>query len=144
MGLDMYLNAERYFWYNEEEPKHAVQAVLGEAPGKVKSVRCEALYWRKANEIHQWFVDHVQNGKDERQESYVSREQLQELLSTIEQVLENRELAPELLPTASGFFFGSTEYDEGYWEDLTDTKEKLTALLSKDWKGWEFYYRASW
>lgn len=41
----------------------------------------EVAYWRKANAIHAWFVDNVQDGIDECEESPVSREKLNELLS---------------------------------------------------------------
>ena len=33
-------------------------------------------------------------------------------------VLEDHSQAEELLPTVDGFFFGSTEYDEGYFDDV--------------------------
>lgn len=56
--------------------------------------------------------------------------------------IANPELAGELLPTTSGFFFGSTDYDEYYFQDLVATKEILEEAL-KDPEG-EFQYRASW
>ena len=36
--------------------------------------------WRKANQIHKWFVDNCQEGDDNCQRHYVSRENLEELL----------------------------------------------------------------
>lgn len=64
----------------------------------------------------------------------------------------NAEEAHELLPTTEGFFFGSTDYDEWYIQDLKDTVKALEPYLEKDEDGkyrygnWEtsFYYRASW
>jgi hypothetical protein len=50
----------------------------------------------------------------------------------------------ELLPTASGFFFGNTDYDEYYWEVLKNTSERLKELLGEDYKGWNFQYQSSW
>ena len=44
--------------------------------GDVKFV---VAYWRKANHIHQWFVENVQGGEDECKPHSVSREQLKEL-----------------------------------------------------------------
>ncbi len=32
--------------------------------GEVTTIREEVLYWRKANAIHQWFVENVQGGED--------------------------------------------------------------------------------
>ena len=68
--------------------------------------------------IHKWFVDHVQEGEDDCKQYYVSREQLKELLGTCKLVIENHELAGELLPTQDGFFFGSTEYDDEYFKNV--------------------------
>lgn len=59
-------------------------------------------------------------------------------------VVANTEVAEELLPTASGFFFGSTNYDEWYVNDLEETKKILEENLNEKYKDWEFEYRASW
>lgn len=52
-------------------------------------------------------------------------------------------LADQLLPTQSGFFFGSTDYDEGYLEDLRITVEQLEPLLN-DTEAADYYYQSSW
>jgi hypothetical protein len=49
------------------------------------------------------------------------------------------DLAEELLPTQSGFFFGSTEYNGYYFSDITDCKQQFTKLL-KNWKDDEVVY----
>ena len=54
----------------------------------------------------------------------------------------NTEVAEELLPTASGFFFGGTEYDEYYFEQVVETLEVLEKELESGAD--EFYYNASW
>ena len=41
----------------------------------------EVGYWRKANHIHNWFVQKVQNGIDQCEEHEVSREKMKELLA---------------------------------------------------------------
>jgi hypothetical protein len=100
-------------------------------------------YWRKANQIHNWFVANVQEGKDECQEACVSREQLTELREVCQKILDNNELAEKLLPTASGFFFGGTEYDQWYFNDIEETIKIIdNALLMP--KQWDFNYRSSW
>jgi hypothetical protein len=45
-------------------------------------------------------------------------------------VLADHSLAQELLPTQSGFFFGSTDYDEWYFSDVEDCKQQMEKLLS--------------
>ena len=37
-------------------------------------------YWRKANAVHNWFVDNVQDGNDGCKHYWVSKEDLQKLL----------------------------------------------------------------
>ena len=125
MGLDMYLSGKRYmstvFKKEDGEKQEAIQKLFPELEGMtgrwgdaspVKEVSIDVGYWRKANAIHDWFVRECQGGVDECQPSYVGREQLVELKEACEQVLADRSKAKELLPTASGFFFGSTDYDE--------------------------------
>jgi len=147
MGLDMYLNAERYLWSHKEGDKQ-ISENIGQlvglpTDGKVKTITVEAGYWRKSNQIHNWFVANVQGGKDECQKAYVSREQLKELREVCQKVLDNNELAEKLLPTASGFFFGETEYDQWYFNDLEETIKIIdNALLMPD--QWDFNYRSSW
>lgn len=150
MGLDMYFTARRSFWDVKDGGKGAskVIALFPELPKDTKtshlSVSVEFGYWRKANAIHAWFVDNVQEGEDNCQESWVAREDMQALLDTVNKVLTDTSLAPELLPTSNGFFFGSTEYNEWYWKDIEYTRDMLTRALNENMKDWDFYYQASW
>jgi hypothetical protein len=141
----MYLNAKRFLWHNESELADKLTEnfpELGEA--RVKEVVAEAMYWRKSNAIHKWFVDNVQQGVDDCGNYDVSREQLQALLSVITEVLEDRKKANTLLPPQTGFFFGSKDIDQWYWEDLKSTKERLEKLLAHEMPGWWFEYHSSW
>ena len=64
MGLDMYLNARRYFSGQSEDNALAeeVSKIVGSPKARVNYVTLEAGYWRKANQIHNWFVENVQDG----------------------------------------------------------------------------------
>ena len=104
----------------------------------------EIIYWRKAKAIHKWFVENIQDGVDDCGEYEVTVEQLTELRDLCHQVIENRELAEELLPTQSGFFFGSTDYDEWYFENLINTINCLDDLLAETDVGDTFVYWSSW
>lgn len=143
MGLDMYLQAElRWFGGNEQPLITKVKEAL--PPGvSLQNLVVDVGYWRKANQIHAWFVENVQHGVDECQKDYVQRVQLVTLRGICDTVLKDRSKAAELLPTQTGFFFGSTEYDEGYFQDLIDTVAiiDLALTLSEDW---DFSYQASW
>ena len=145
MGLDMYLNARRHLWFNEDKLKAQVAESFPELGDvDVKEVVVEAGYWRKANAIHKWFVDNVQNGVDDCGSYEVSTEQIKELLDLVVEVLQNRDKASVLLPTQSGFFFGQTEYDQWYFQDLKLTKKILENLLEPKWNRWYFEYHSSW
>ncbi len=133
MGLDMYLyGVEYHSKYDDNEEND-----------KSYYIMTEEIYWRKANQIHKWFVINVQDGIDNCAMYYVSKESLCKLKEQCEKVLKNKELANILLPTNSGFFFGSTEYDEWYFEDLEYTVEKLDELLKEEKYNW-FKYQSSW
>lgn len=60
-------------------------------------------------------------------------------------VITNPELAQELLPTKSGFFYGSTEYDEHYIEDLKETIDQIDRVLeTTNFDEEEICYSAWW
>jgi len=146
MGLDMYLNAKRFLWYNEDDLAANIKRNFPDLPEhmQLQEVTVKAMYWRKANAIHKWFVDKVQGGVDDCSEFEVSLEQLEELLAVIDEVLDNPERAGDLLPPQEGFFFGGTDLDEWYWQDLKRTQSELQELFTRNWRSWDFYYRASW
>lgn len=148
MGLDMYLTARRGLssWPRyEKQLKTAVNEALNTELGTASQVTLDVGYWRKANAIHNWFVQTVQDGVDECQESHVSIEQLTELLAIVNMVIDDPTLAQEILPPRSGFFFGSDEVDEWYMDYLNDTKHILEKILNDpDSKHWEFFYQSSW
>lgn len=152
MGLDMYLEARRFMWvFSDGEGKDAdtvrkIREALPELGDmRVNYVTAEAAYWRKANAIHAWFVQNVQDGEDDCGHYHVSREKLEELASICNEVLEDMDKADELLPTQGGFFFGSTDYDGWYQRNLEYTRDRLRALLDDPkLEGWEFQYHSSW
>jgi hypothetical protein len=109
--------------------------------------RVEVGYWRKANEIHNWFVENVQKGIDECQESPVSVAKLKALRVTVNKVLaavgtnDFERVAETLLPTQGGFFFGGTDYDEYYIEDLRNTLDILNRAIENNEP---CFYHSSW
>ena len=146
MGLDMYLYAERYLSEYDTEDAEILDRIQNLLPemGKIRTVASEVGYWRKANQIHNWFVRNVQGGEDDCRRYYVAEDQLRELLDLVEQVLADRTQAEELLPNAVGFFFGSQAYDDFYFQDLEHTRSILNEVLSMDRKKLDIFYRSSW
>src|SRR4051812_7040675 len=92
MGLDMYIYKKLYVqnWdHMRPEERHTITVKRGDGStypnhildlSKINYVVSQAGYWRKANQIHSWFVNNVQNGTDDCGTYYVSQEQLQQLL----------------------------------------------------------------
>lgn len=149
MGLDMYLNAKRYLWsWNDEsEDKTIAKGIqtVANIPDdfEVQEIKIKAGYWRKANQIHKWFVENVQSGTDDCGYYDVSRQDLIDLKEVCNKVIANKDLAASTLPTESGFFFGATEYDDWYYNDLSETVEMIDKALNLG-KEWDFEYHSSW
>ena len=60
-------------------------------------------------------------------------------------VIDNQELCKELLPTQSGFFFGNTDYNQFYLQDIKLTLEiVIRALNETDFDVEQLYYCSSW
>lgn len=181
MGLDMYLSKRHYVknWdHQKPEERHTLTLKGPKANqidlSKVNEITEDVAYWRKANAIHLWFVENIQDGEDDCREYSVSVKKLWELLDTCKKVLKASKLvkgkikngytykdgkeipnmedgkyikdpsvAMDLLPTTSGFFFGSTDYDEYYLADIKNTIEQLEEALEKEPDG-DYYYQSSW
>ncbi len=178
MGLDMYLNKKTYIGNQYRDADKQVKVIVPEnqegvffPTGVIKNERITEItervaYWRKANAIHEWFVQNVQYGEDDCGEYSVSIEQLKELIDLCKQTIVYVPAQPKIektekdwngkdytytiydvkedvsLPTAGGFFFGSTDYDEWYIESLQNTIDQLEPLLLEE--DGDFYYQSSW
>ena len=147
---------------------------------RITSILEEVAYWRKFNALHNWFIQNCADGTDDCREVYVERSQIEELLEVLKQVkasldaspkktvkvqtgwsskgdifadvevFENTTVAEELFPTQSGFFFGGTEYDNWYYQDIVETIKTFEDLLKENEKvpkgaySADYYYQASW
>lgn len=182
MGLDMYLHRRTYISqseYTAPADRYEITVNKGGKPTAIQPKRIcyiteEIAYWRKANAIHKWFVDNVQDGVDDCRQAFVMREQLESLVTTCKELLNTLELvddevvigqqlsadgwnnitqpgqvvaqdkiAKSILPTQSGFFFGSMNYDQFYLDDIRRTIEMIEPVLTEDCNG-SFFYQSSW
>lgn len=173
MGLDQYLTAERYIprheytkndstgyldsFVNPEfdvltkgldfiDPNHYTAGMSMEYP---------VGQWRKANQIHNWFVQNVQGDEDDCGRYYVPQEKLQELRFACMKVLLVRDNSDDVIERTAeavglapmrGFFFGGYEYDDWYFDQLQDTVSILDRVrLSKQLSdGYAIFYSSSW
>lgn len=184
----MYLSRKKYvggnYDFNNVEGIVDIKSRSKQIPidlNKVSYIVEEVGYWRKANAIHKWFVDNVQDGEDDCKNYYVSSSQLKELLELCKEVkkkakivkgqikngytfkdgvmvpileegelIENADEIAEILPSQAGFFFGGTDYDEYYMEDIEYTIDMLERLIKEDddlekqGVSISYEYRSSW
>tara|TARA_R110000824_G_scaffold186380_5_gene367673 strand:+ start:528 stop:1043 length:516 start_codon:yes stop_codon:yes gene_type:complete len=171
MGLDMYLLRKTNFYYGTStEPgitiknnNYNIQA------RRISEISEEVGYWRKFNALHNWFVTMCQDGNDDCGTHYVSRENLEDLHEALQLIVRNnpkvdgkypivkKEMSANpknMLPTKEGFFFGSTDYDDNYFDDVENAFTVITNLLSESQPTkphgtigpvyQHFYYRSSW
>lgn len=116
MGLDMYLY---------------------KMPQGDKDQEYQVKYWRKANAIHRWFTqDHEKDNCTEFPKTIEDIKRLHHMCVTS---LKKKE---PVLETSSGFFWGSTEYDGWYWEDIQETADALEVIISHHEEGDEYFYYA--
>jgi hypothetical protein len=128
MGLDMYLyrKKRRSDYATNEDYKQADDVQL--------------MYWRKANQIHSWFTQGAE--EDNCTPIPVTEKEILKLIDLCIDVLAKKDDAKELLPTVSGFFWGDTEYNEYYYQDISDTLQGLSEALDDIQPNDKLYYYA--
>lgn len=163
MGLDMYFYARKttYKSFSEWDQNRKVDETNYPKDLKIfsdyiydrnfKSVETETRYqigyFRKFNALHSYIVRTFANGEDNCQDIFLSQEDVVKIKAALDSVLETptEESAKELLPTQSGFFFGGTDYDEFYFEDVKDAADLMQSFLDNfDFENYQLVYRASW
>jgi hypothetical protein len=156
MGLDQHLTARKYVsnWIhsNDEKGKYfgiveALDLTPDDLDGDYPTLMVEVpvAYWRKASQIHDWFVYNVQEGDDDCRDYRVPREQLEDLYQLCVDVLESPRKAKKLLPIGDHYHSSRDSYDEWYFEEITNTKTMLRKLLdNQKFMCYDFYYSSSW
>lgn len=102
MGLDMYLYKKTDSMIDNDEPKN------------IEDYN-EIYYWRKANMIHNQFLRNGELDEDFNCNTpplIIDKDLAKKFLSELAIVNSDYDKAEELFPTASGFFWGDTLYDE--------------------------------
>ncbi|XJZ25696.1 hypothetical protein ACF5W4_09730 [Bacillota bacterium Lsc_1132] len=106
----------------------------------------DIAYWRKANQIHNWFVKHTNNGIDEPVFfSEVTKDKLEILNNYCLEILDKKSNPAKILPTRPGPFFGSLAYDKFYYSEIEETQSIIEDLLNHfDFENRYLYYQCSW
>ena len=84
----------------------------------------EVAYFRKVNFLIPFF------GYEENCSNIeIDKYQVEDLIEACKEVLANHDKASFLLPTQAGFFFGSTDYDDWYFDDVESVKTTFESIL---------------
>jgi hypothetical protein len=131
MGLDMYLEGQKYFLKNWKEPEKDVV----EDGYRVKRRVLELGYWRKHPDLHGYIVKAFADGVDECQEIDLGKDDLCEIINAVKE---------KRLPRTTGFFFGASDGSED--EETIEILTKAIAWLQSepDDESRSVVYRASW
>lgn len=101
-------------------------------------------YFRKVNFIYAFFehsglIDH------DTECALFKKSDIEELIHKCQMVLTNRKdlvFVENALPTQSGFFFGSTDYDDWYFNDVKDCMRQMKKFIKNmdsDDYGWVIF-----
>ena len=91
-------------------------------------------YW-KANQIQNYFEERFyEDGNDYDGDEYdnvvtkIDDLTIDDIIARINNIESNKETAKEEFPTTEGFFYGSTAYDESYFDTNNEFKNDLLEL----------------
>lgn len=133
MGLDMYLDGEKFFFSDYENPHNDPTEDGYRLTGKILRLG----YWRKHPNLHGYIIQKFADGKDECQRIYLTADNIGQILDAVQR---------NALPYTEGFFFGVSDGTEKP-EDIRIFTAALHWLLEKDENprvDRSICYRASW
>lgn len=107
-----------YLYCNSKKVCQEVNDHTDEWEGKFNTPRGIAIYWRKANAIHNWFVANVQGGNDDCGRYDVDVEQLVVLHDLCRKVLDSTKLVDAEVENGSVLV-------EGEWVPQVEVGQKL-------------------
>lgn len=135
MGLDMYLTRKKYiggqYGYREVEGEINIKIKGVKMPidlKKVEYIEEEVAYWRKANQIHKWFVNNVQDGEDDCKPYYVSAENLKTLLALCKEVIKTAKITDGQIKVGESLKGGKwvANYKDG---KIIENAEEIAKIL---------------
>jgi hypothetical protein len=140
MGLDMYLREHHHLShyenlkdfndkYGEEYDKaEKILEIIGltsKVDGSIEVVTTVA-YWRKANAIHQWFVDNIQDEVDNCESYYVEDSDLRVLMGLCERVIDSSRLVDAKVVN------GQSMVDGEWVDNIVDGKTIANHAVAED------------
>lgn len=117
MGLDMYLTrSEHKYLLKNGSFSSSINDYANDNLGVSNTVdlKYQIAYWRKANQIHNWFVKHIQKDKDDCGSYYVGIESLYNLY----------DICKNILNEFDGVKFTIIERVKAFYDKENSVKEK--------------------
>lgn len=110
---------------------------VGENKEKIKRDEFQReYYYRKANWLFDFFAKNVEEIKNFNDINEVNARDIElnvdiikKLVESCKEVLKDHSKASTLLPTCKGFFFGNTEYNDNYFDDVEQVLSDMEDLL---------------
>ncbi len=137
MGLDASLNVRKYL-YDEPGLTNLIKEKTNYWDFEPNYIEFEVVYWRKAWQIHDFFIDHTSDPENGTS-FFVERELIEDLYDRVCTILKEPERALDLIP--------DTCADDWYFSQIKNTKVSLEKLFNSEFwidDSYEFYYEASW
>lgn len=98
--------------------------------------RREKFYFRKVNCLYGYCIDN-NLFEDYGRLALIDHEQMVDILNRAKEILsqptkeEQLKKGEELLPTEDGFFFGNTDYNDYYLQDIEEVRDKFKGMLDE-------------
>jgi hypothetical protein len=87
-------------------------------------------YFRKVNFLIPFVESKIGHALEDCEVAKLTKADLEVLVERCKEVLDDHSKATAILPTCGGFFFGSTEYDDWYFQDVEEVRDQVSDLLS--------------
>lgn len=130
MGLDMYLEGEKYLWHGRGDTPE-----IREDGYRLTTKTLLLGYWRKHPNLHGYIVNNFADGVDNCERIFLENTDIEKIIEAV---------ARDDLPHTEGFFFGASDGTEKE-QDLYTLRAALDWVRTKeDMVHRSIYYRASW
>ena len=97
--------------------------------GEVIIVRFQLTSFDSFNFLQNYFINKYK--VEFYQDLKIGLHDITDILDRVDRVLENNELAIELLPTLESLDFGNKEYNDLYFNELKEVKTSLTKVKNE-------------
>lgn len=116
MGLDQ-------FMYRADNDDIAERILMGEDTG------APSWYGRKINFLQNRISEIIEHEVNNITFYEISLDDVKQIIEDCQFIKEHPDSAEDMLPTVEGFFFGSTEYGDLYFEDIDYLLESLPVFI---------------